>query len=972
MTSDTGHRSGNCFNAAVISLFNDDGSERMRRPQHGAALALASHFSTRSEPAIAALPTGVGKTLVMQVLPFLVRAERALVIVPNKLLREQLVDEFANQKLARSIGLVAKNAALPQTFSVEHRITNENGWKALERYDVIVGTPMCVSPEIEGVAAPPTGFFDLLMIDEAHHSVAPSWASAMKSLADARIAMFTATPFRRDRRALPASLVYDYPMSQAIQEGLLAPLALSKIPHNGEDPDDALIKRIRTLQSTGPYVGVPFIARTATVAHARELVKRYEFFGLHVGLVLGDHSLRHVRSVVKAFKEGKLGGLVIVGTLGEGFDYPDVKIAAYHRRHKSLPATLQFFGRVTRVNAAHRVEPLVLVPDHEVVDATAALYRENADWASLIPALADEAIASERYERAFRLQYSDSVRGAVADETLMPRKVVDVFEVSRDEQISLTIEALPEGERKSIVQQFGGDPAHFISFIRMEDEKPQWLTSEVLMERRFEFETTVYLKHAGLLLISSSSAARSATLAQMFGMKDVRRLDPSRLFGVLREHNVDAYYNVGIRSVDVPSDLRPAYKTSAGPSVANSLSQIEKDNYSLGHALGKFRDGDALCALGVSVKKSRFWMPESAEGLARFVQWCENLGELIAHVLPEKSAPHLDLRSTEPMRAFPANPVLGLLGQRMLEEGFFFRGPAPEDYACADLEPVITVSADAHTCDIQLCSGDVTIANIRYDTGGHASVQTGMSLRSRRSLDPLDADMEFTHDPLTIYYADGSSTYGALYSPPSESAPLFSSLQSLEWDGVTIARERSDERAGIRGIFDYMQELLADRHPNAFLINDDGRGEIADIITISRMRDERVVVRLYHCKGARGGGANLQDLYEVLGQAQRSTRWADPQAFWPEALRRLGTRFRVIQDQQGKLQERLAAWAQAPPLTTFEIYAVQPGIAADELAPGDNVSRFLSLCQGLIAAHNVNFGLICSATQRPAGATPQE
>lgn len=64
------------------------------------------------------------------------------------------------------------------------------------------------------------------------------------------------------------------------------------------------------------------------------------------------------------------------------------------------------------------VEPLVLMPDHEVVDETAALYRDNADWAKLIPSLADAAIKTERYERAFRLQYSDSVRGVVADQTV--------------------------------------------------------------------------------------------------------------------------------------------------------------------------------------------------------------------------------------------------------------------------------------------------------------------------------------------------------------------------------------------------------------------------------------------------------------------------------------------------------------------------------------------------------------------------
>lgn len=69
------------------------------------------------------------------------------------------------------------------------------------------------------------------------------------------------------------------------------------------------------------------------------------------------------------------------------------------------------------------------------------------------------------------------------------------------------------------------------------------------------------------------------------------------------------------------------------------------------------------------------------------------------------------------------------------------------------------------------------------------------------------------------------------------------------------------------GIFDYLHDALHVRYPKAAL-NDDGRGEIADIITLSRTQNDRVIVRFYHCKGARGAGANLDDLYVLLGQAR--------------------------------------------------------------------------------------------------------
>ncbi|WP_346763412.1 hypothetical protein [Escherichia sp. E4694] len=40
--------------------------------------------------------------------------------------------------------------------------------------------------------------------------------------------------------------------------------------------------------------------------------------------------------------------------LGEGYDLPNLKIAALHDHHKSLAVTLQFIGRFTRVNKAKK------------------------------------------------------------------------------------------------------------------------------------------------------------------------------------------------------------------------------------------------------------------------------------------------------------------------------------------------------------------------------------------------------------------------------------------------------------------------------------------------------------------------------------------------------------------------------------------------------------------------------------------
>jgi hypothetical protein len=60
-----------------------------RPGQLGALHAVLSHFSVFEEPAIVSLPTGYGKTAVIMALPYILEANRLLVVEPSDALRRQ-------------------------------------------------------------------------------------------------------------------------------------------------------------------------------------------------------------------------------------------------------------------------------------------------------------------------------------------------------------------------------------------------------------------------------------------------------------------------------------------------------------------------------------------------------------------------------------------------------------------------------------------------------------------------------------------------------------------------------------------------------------------------------------------------------------------------------------------------------------------------------------------------------------------
>ncbi len=146
-----------------LSLVHADGRPRLREAQHGGLLALGAHFSNREEPAIVALPPGLGKTGVMAMTPFILQASRVLVIVPSRILREQIRSELAEMELLRRLGIINVGDKRARVLETRSKFADAKAWDAARNYDFVVSTPQCVSPEITGVGEPPPDIFDLII-----------------------------------------------------------------------------------------------------------------------------------------------------------------------------------------------------------------------------------------------------------------------------------------------------------------------------------------------------------------------------------------------------------------------------------------------------------------------------------------------------------------------------------------------------------------------------------------------------------------------------------------------------------------------------------------------------------------------------------------------------------------------------------------------------------------------------------------
>ena len=227
---------------------------KWRSPQRGALGSLIAHWALDpSDPALVSLPTGAGRTGVALAIPFLTPEppKRILVLVPSKATRDQIAEQFGSMKLLRNIGALTRWRE-PSTMKVSKIEGVSTVWSTIDDADVVVAIPQSISPRSEtSVSVPPENYFDLVIVDEAHHLPAATWQGVVEHLKFKNAVYLTATPFRLDRKRVPGSRTFYYPLRQAISESFYKPIRPLILPpptsHDVSVRDNAIAEAVMNL-----------------------------------------------------------------------------------------------------------------------------------------------------------------------------------------------------------------------------------------------------------------------------------------------------------------------------------------------------------------------------------------------------------------------------------------------------------------------------------------------------------------------------------------------------------------------------------------------------------------------------------------------------------------------------------------------------------------------------------------------------
>lgn len=164
-----------------------------------------------------------------------------------------------------------------------------------------------------------------------------------------RIVQFTATPFRLDTKLVDGRVIFNYPLAAAQRDRYFKKITfLPVFELDPNEADEAIAREALRVLRDDIRSGLRHLlmARCRLIARGTAIKAIYdrlapEFNALVVDSEMEDSAIEAALDRVRA---GESRIVVCVNMLGEGLDLPELKIAALHDLHKSLPILLQFTG----------------------------------------------------------------------------------------------------------------------------------------------------------------------------------------------------------------------------------------------------------------------------------------------------------------------------------------------------------------------------------------------------------------------------------------------------------------------------------------------------------------------------------------------------------------------------------------------------------------------------------------------------
>lgn len=963
-------------------LFKEEDKENnvvgLRPPQIGAVHAAIAHWKVSNSPATIVIPTGIGKTETMMSLVVSQSLSRVLVIVPSDALREQISNKFLKLGILKQIGAIKEDTQFPIVGTLKHSfISQDEVKKYFDCCNIVVTTMGVINNCSKNIQKSIAENCNNLFIDEAHHVSANTWSNFKESFKEKRILQFTATPFRNDGKFVDGKIIFDYPLKKAQEEGYFKLIDYKPIfEYNPKNVDKAIatkaIKQLRSDIKKG-YDHI-LMARVDDIDRANKvflIYKKYKEFN-PVQIHTGIKSKKERETIRQNIINKKSRIIVCVDMFGEGFDLPELKIAAFHDIKKSLPVTLQLVGRFTR-SRSDLGNPTFIAnaADINVSDELKKLYSQGADWNILLSQDSGK-VTKEQIDLWEFLEGFKKFPDEIPLQNIRPAMSTVIYKTkclnwTPDDWINGF-----KGTHFDVIKSDISQKNNTLVIVTARSESVSWAQIKDVNNWNWDLYIVFWDKNQKLLFINSSSnQGYFENLAKAIAGNDVNLIRDFSVFRCFSQINRLKLQNVGLIE-QLGRLIR--YTMRSGPDVESGLTESQIRTVKKANIFGMGYENGQKTSIGCSYK-GRIWSRRTTN-VEYFTKWCQMIGKKV-----------LDT-SINPDKVLEGTLIPTYLSKRPNKFPVFIDWPEVlYEESENDFEIIINdrITALLSDTDIKLknpsIDGDLSFEittddfkvevlldiyekdgqkNYRYSIKGEDIVV----IKHRNSKHLIEEF--FNNECPSIWFNDGSELRGNSYTEIKYKYPPYpiEKIETWDWTGVDIQKESQKITREKDSIQYYLIEKLKNNKFDV-IFDDDGSGEVGDVITI---KDNGSILNLdiYHCKFSTKPtpGGRIEDLYTVCGQAQKSVGWIeDSEKLLKHMLRRNAKRLlsskssRFVVGNNETIQELIMKATRYPLKTS--IFIVQPGLSKEKITKSQ--LELLAVTENyLLETYKLPFGVIAS------------
>jgi len=212
--------------------------------------------------------------------------------------------------------------------------------------------------------------FDYVVVDEFHHSPAPTYQTILNTLRPNFLLGLTATPFREDRQDIwqlcGDNTIVSYDLRNGIESGVLVPyhyfgcldnVDYSQISVEGGQFSIRDLERVLVIPERDAAIIAKWkelaepkktLAFCCTIKHAERAAANFNAAGVHAAAYTSELSREERAQILSGFRTGDLRVLTVVDVLNEGADLPFVECLLFMRPTESKRIFFQQLGRGLR------------------------------------------------------------------------------------------------------------------------------------------------------------------------------------------------------------------------------------------------------------------------------------------------------------------------------------------------------------------------------------------------------------------------------------------------------------------------------------------------------------------------------------------------------------------------------------------------------------------------------------------------